>query len=559
YVLTTDVKPQITSISKTSNVELLKEVDTLYYTDITNKGYYYKPSSINAIYYYKDLSVPYMDGGVVLEEYEGAYNRSPLQYLYYWYTNTSHSENPSTSTNQLLTISSKWVTGVTYQKPYTEATAWDSSTQYYYDSVVSNNSKTYRCIVATATSGTFESSEWVEVNLNWGVYEFEVGGTIASMGTNYDGKYIKVDSDHIISNEIIVNNIYPAFDGENLTNTYFYIPAMYYNSFEDNGVIGTNYYVFKLDSNNRHIFISLDTDYKLETLFPNAKNTVSNFGTVHIYFLPKLYRFNDFVRYTYKTYYQPKELYNRNCGEIKAWTCTALENDYIRDNPMKNIGDLWSTLQTNTSLTLIENEIKSFAAGDILIFDAAESSESYVTWPTFSNTETVLDLDAYEVLYQRVGEDIKPLDTVAVDDYKWRGYSSLMLNTASTSGQKLEYNHTLTLYDTDLGINPIATLYGNSENNITFQLKYPVENQSGTFIDVSSVDILGENLLNTLYAFTPFLNGTYYAYDTNNYKTYLYFNSDEVEGVGGSTYSPQEITLPIGLPKGNYMLGMNMK
>ena len=187
-------------------------------------------------------------------------------------------------------------------------------------------------------------------------------------------------------------------------------------------------------------------------------------------------------------------------------------HDYIYKDPIKNIGDLWSSLQTNTSLTLIQNEIQSFATGDILIFETDETSESYVKWPVFSNDETVLDLDSYSVSYQKVGQNIQYISKVDVDDYKWKGYSSLVLNTSNTSGQKLNYNHSLYLYNTDISYEPIKVLNGSASSTTAFELKYPVENKKGTFIDVSTVNVLGENMFNTLYAFTPLPDDTYYAY-----------------------------------------------
>lgn len=653
YMLTSDTTPKVESVNKSLSVELLKEKDTLFTNNLNNSGYYYKPSSINSTYYYNNnlgsklpttvysnisgYSPSFLDAGTVLTEYEGSYNRSPLSYLFYWFSNTSAQTDSSLeeSTKRLSQIAANWATAISYQKPYMEVPLWDSNSIYKYDDVVAYSPSSeqpalsYKCIVSQASS-TWNYDEWVRVDTSWATFKFkthtdphtipsddsnsylissirdasaipewssdetyEYGAVVLytidantnaymcivdqasstwdseewkEIDTSTDNKYIKVAGNTIIDKSIIIGNIYPILDegpDSTGTNAWFFIPAAFLNNFADADLVDPiNYYILDVDTSvtpNVPSFIYLDNDLKLSRLFPNSKNGVSNYGIVHIFFIPKLYEFNDFVRYTYKNYYEPKVLYNRNCGEIKAWTCTALDNDYIYKDPIKNIGDLWTSLQTNTSLTLIENEIQSFSSGDTLIFEADETSEAYVSWPVFSNTETVLDLDSYKVSYQRVGEDIKDIETVAVDDYKWRGYSSLMLNTSSTSGQKLEYNHTLKLYDSDVAEEPIATLDGSSHNNITFQLKYPVENKIGTFIDVSTVDMLGEDILNKLYAFTPFTNGSYYAYDTSNYKTYLYFNQDENEGSNPTTYSPSTIDLPIGLPSGNYLLGMNMK
>ena len=128
----------------------------------------------------------------------------------------------------------------------------------------------------------------------------------------------------------------------------------------------------------------------------------------------------------------------------------------------------------------------------------------------------------------------------------------MMLNTSNSSGQKLAYNHTLFLYDSEESVIPISIISGSSQTNITFQLKYPVENKSGTFIDVSTTDMLGDDILNSLYAFVPYTNTDDYAYDTSNYNTLLYFNGFDDNNHG-------RINLPLGLPYGNYLLGIEMK
>ena len=652
YILTSDTTPIIESVTKSLSVELLKENDTLFTNNLNNSGYYYKPNSINSTYYYSDLglklpttvyssisgySPSFLDAGTILTEYEGAYNRSPLSYLFYWFSNTSAQTDVSLedSTKRLTQIASNWATAITYQKPYIEVPMWNSDSVYRYDDVVAYSpvegepALTYKCSVSQASS-VWNYNEWVRVDTSWATFKFKTYADPHSIPSDDDNsylidsikdistipewssedsyeygdivsyeldselnvymciaeqpsstwdssewklvdnstsnKYIKVASNTIIDKSIVVGNIYPDLDeGPDITGTvsWFFIPAAYLTSFADTDLVdAVNYYVLDVNTSvtpNVPNFTYLDNDLKLSRLFPNSKNDVSNYGTVHIFFIPKLYKFNDFVKYTYKRYYEPKILYNRNCGEIKAWTCTALDNDFIYKDPINSIGSLWTSLQTNTSLTIIQNDIQSFSSGDVIIFEADETSEAYVSWPTFSNTETTLDLDSYRVSYQRVGEDIKDIATVAVDDYKWRGYSSLMLNTSSTSGQKLEYNHILKLYDSDVAEDPIAVLNGSSYNNLTFQLKYPVENKIGTFLDVSTVNMLGEDILNKLYAFVPFLNESYYAYDTSNYNTYLYFNQDENAGSNPITYTPSEISLPIGLPSGEYLLGMNMK
>ena len=595
YTETTDTTPEVIKVEKSTDAELFTEQNSLF-TSSKNDifGLYYKPSSINFNYYYKNLDVPYLDAGIVLSEYEEAYSFSPLDFLYQRYIKHQNDED------QLKAIYYDWIYTVTYQPPYYPVEGYNDSTTYSYDSIVSYNDNSYRCIVPT-TSGEFNDDDWVKVDTTWKVKGFtknsDYTGLIDISNPDYT-KYIKVHSDAILEKSIALRNIYPALEGDaSATDSYFYISSAYLDYFFYSGAAieeisteisiptGTNpknrgwyerveesgsytyvhtddetvqegktYYSSYYYTISENSFIDIDTDQKLNLLFPNARNNIEEYGTVHVYFLPKFYKFNDFVKPTNKQYFESKELYNRNCGEIKAWTCTAIDSDSILEDPIKNIGTLWTSLQTNTSLTVLKNDIQSFASGDTLFFEATEESEAYVNWPIFNNQETILDLTNYKISYQRVGGEIEELSTIDVDNYKWRGYSSLILNTSNSSGQALDFNHTLSLYEGEASTEPITTLYG---PDVVFQLKYPVENRSGTFIDVSTVDILGESIMNELYAFTPFSNGTYYSYNTNDYSTYLNFNSNDPEE--GEAYEPQSILLPVGLPVGHYLLGMNMK
>ena len=601
--ITEDTTPEVVAVTKPNELQLFTEVDSIFNDNLYDSGCYYRASAINNVYFYDDLSnrlltqqfkdidnysVSYLDGGRVLDEYMGGYNKSPLTTLYELFTRTPAIDG-TVSDDRLYRISNSWSDNVSYHRPYTRVSnIFDPSQRYNYGEIVKyreNDSDPYvyyKCTVEKSEpSSSPNTNNWKIVDIAWAVYKFKRGDApftydqetgVIDIPSGFDatGKYIRVRSSSIIDKSYIVENIYPAFEHDNSSgnNNYFYIPAKYLSnnfnntadlvidSYDDNYY----YYVFDTNSNDTPKFEFLDSDNKLELLFYNNQNDIANYGVVHIFLLPRLYKFYDFVRYTYKKYYAPKEFYNRNCGEIPAWSCTALDMDLIFKNPEKNIGDLWSSLQTNTSLTLIQNEIQSFATGDILIFETDETSESYVKWPVFSNAETVLDLDSYSVSYQKVGQNIQSISKVDVDDYKWKGYSSLVLNTSNTSGQKLNYNHSLYLYNTNISYEPIKVLNGSASSTTAFQLKYPVENKKGTFIDVSTVNVLGENIFNTLYAFTPLSDGSYYVYNTNNYSTYLYFNKDETEDSGGNiTYSPSKISLPIGLPEGNYLLGMNMK
>lgn len=544
---------KVLSVKPAKSISLLRECDSLFSTDVSDKAYLYKPNSNDTKYRYNpNMSNNRLVASTVVDP--TIYNTSPLQRLFEAYITVSANsdydvENP---TRWLNSISNIWSDALSFQKPYVEASEFISSTTYTYGEMCKYNDLYYRCIVSSFT-GNWDPSCWSRVENAWSTHKFkDSGNSISSLGDDFSGAYIRVSNDDIIQVSNSLGAIYPDWQSPttdpSFVTSYFYIPARFYMNF---GIDPESHY-YVVDEG----LIYLDNDSKLAKVFPGKSNTVSNYGSIQIFYIPKLYRFNDFVRFTYVKYFKPKELYSRNCGVIDAWSVEALDNDTVASDPIQAIKESWVSLQPNTSLTIIENEIESFASGDTLIFEVNETLETSVDWPVFNNSESVLDLDTFRVYYQKKEGEIKEIKNINVEDYKWRGYSSLILNTSSKSGQKLDYNHSLTLYSDEDKTVPITTIYGSAADNISFQLKYPVQNKAGTFIDVTSVGLLGENLYNSLYVFIPLNNGSDYAYNTVDYRTYLYFNS--IEDYPGSL-RPQTINIPIGVPAGNYLLPMNMK
>lgn len=550
--------PEVLSVVPAQNIELFHEEDCLYDTETLNKGYFYKPNKTSD----SDLDTKYRFNPDMINSRLIASNAidtttqvSPLVILHslYFYV-SANSDYSADDPKWLKAISERWQDVISFQRPYVYASDFSESTEYTYSEICKHNGLYYRCSVSK-TTGAWRDNKWVRVEHAWATYNFkDSGSTIASLNNNFENAYVKVSSRDIIDQTNSLGTIYPDWSptiDTSFITSYFYIPARFYSTF---GIaITDHYYIIDTDAG----FNYLDNDSKLARLFPNKSIDVSNYGNIQVFYLPKLYKFNDFVRYTYIKYYKPKDLYNKNCGVIDAWSVEALDNDTVAENPIQAIKESWVSLQPNTSLTIIQNEIESFATGDIIMFQANESKETSIRWPKFSNNETILDLDTFRIFYQRKGDDIEELKAINVEDYKWRGYSSLILNTSSKSGQKLEHNHSLTLYSDEDRVNPIKTISGDMADDISFQLKYPVENQAGTFIDVSTTDTLGENIYNSLYAFILYNNGSDYVYNTVNYRTMLYFNSDDSEGE--DNLKPQRIDIPVGVPKGNYLLPINMK
>ena len=542
--------PEILEVKKTASNAIFSEYDSLYHTDIVDKGFYFKPNSISTIYRYRGAanSTSYLSTALAYDS-----STSPLKALYNKFISSSATmefPDPDT-TNCLEAISDSWSSSITFQKPYyIEPAQFTSDTSYTYDDLVSYNSKYYRCLVPTFI-GAWDENSWGEVELNWRTASFtDTGMHLEDTLTDLSNKWVKVDSNTIINQQIQVGTIYPAFefDGASTSNSLFYVQASYYVA------LGLPTDTTEVYTKN-DIDVQLDKDIKLYQLFPNKSFDINNYCTMQLYCLPKLYRFNDFVRFTDTEYYVPKDLANRHCDVIDAWTCTALNLDAVNDDPINTINNLWASIQTNTSITIIANEVYTFSSGDKLVFEGDENTEVAINWPTFSNNETILDLDAYSILYQKKEEEVKELPKLDVDSYKWRGYSSLLLNTSGTNGQKLESNHSVSLYEDELSVEPVAIIQGDSNKSISLQLKYPVSNSSGAYISVSTTNALNEEISNSVYVYKPYDNGDYYKYDTFSNATSLYFNSIE----SGTEYSPQNITIPFGLPGGEYLIGVKCK
>ena len=561
--------PKVIKAVPASNLELFQNTPIRYQDNIQAQGYYSKANSLDNIYRYsKNGKNTFISASTFIESGNVRW-APPLEYLFDIYVNYTTSaydtpEEAQASTTWLETVTSRWTDSYSFNKPYYNIASWSVDETYVYDNVISHEGVNYRCIVPVATLGEWIEDEWVEVDLNWRGYSFTATGETIAQGTS--GRYIKVSASDIVNkthagdetNRFNIGLAYPAFecvDGawsdRGAIDSYFYIEAYYYDKFGD---ISMPTYT-KADKPD----VELDNDYKLSCIFPKreygTKTSSPNLtwvSSIEVYYLPKLFKFNDFVVPTRETYYQQKKLFKRICDPIDPWVCTALDTEKIINDPIGNIKSLWTSLQQNTSLTIIGNEILSFGAGDTVTFTA--TSSDVVEWPTFTNQDTILNLDEYSVAYTRKGGDASPLEEVSVDEYKWKGYSSLQLNLADKGGQRLAKNHSVSLYASELAVDPIDVISGDIVDGITIQFKNRIENSKSNFIKVATVDSLGNEETNAVYAFTSFPNGTYYKYDTSDYSTSLYFNSLDT----ASALLPQTIEIPIGLPGGEYLLPIQM-
>ena len=509
YQRTADITPKILDIKNTSDVSIIKEVAASYDMEFYNKGYFFVPNSYVTAKFFdvNKTSVGVLAGDPTYSRADS----SPLDTLRSKYGTISEEYSGGSKWIDALSSPQNWGTDISYDVP-----------------------KNWAVPKMTDKS---EDRKW----------------TIPPTAEEVQGKYIKVKASQITIIDFDV--CYPAFtyDDDEGDTTFldadFYIPAKWYTDIIDIDPTVDPLYYYELDKG----YVYLDLDVKLCRLFP--KDAELDLSKYQIFYLPKLYRAVDLVAYTPTKFYKEKDLFTRNFGKIDAWSCTAIDNNSIADDPLGEIGDLWTSLQYNTSLTITESELWSFATGDSVIIETEETSDTALEWPEFSNQEVAIDTERFNLLYQRSGSDIVALDNLNVEGYSWKGYSSLLLNTSNSNGQKLYSNQSITLYE-DNSTDPILEISGSPDYDIIFQLKYPVANVSGAFIDVSVINTLGESVLNSIYIFRALPNGDYYKYTTDVYDTYLYFNSylPDPESNEIQERSPRSITIPACVPWGHYLL-----
>lgn len=262
---------------------------------------------------------------------------------------------------------------------------------------------------------------------------------------------------------------------------------------------------------------------------------------------------NDTSAVADKVYYKVNVYANKIFRKVDPLVCPAIDTLDLTTNPLQVMRKLFQKVQSNTSLTFTRNELLTISQGDTLYIQAPRSniSESFnVVFPTFTNKEVVLDLDKYSVSYKRVGDDVVSLDKITIEDCYWKGYSNLQLNTNTDNGQSLLANHSLTVYGTDMSspLDP-SPFYGNSNTNIHFQLKYPVSNRTGSFIQVDTSSMTEEEILNMIYVYNVSPDKDDYSFSTDDYNTYAYIKR------ANSQMTSNTVTLGnIKLPVGNYLI-----
>ena len=506
FILTSDTKPIISYEENSlkypttlSSDYCFEEVKINSWNDINfgKKGYFYKENSETSTYSWTPSR---------LQVYQ-AVSTQMLSTLITLYTSIADrfSSNPAEIINYIMT---NWPTKISYKHPFKTSTKLGWRTRRFTE-VTSSDNYTY------------------------------VGITASTYRNNLSNIYPA--------------NVYPRFSLTDLsTNSAdVIIPKEYAGSLEV-----VKYYTY--DEVNKPFIEILNktpgvtTDATLVSYLEYLKRTFLE--RLPLYFgmewIPNIYKFKDLVKLTEKSYYTPDIYVTKSFGKIDAWTCPAIDNDIIAQDPIGIIEDNWQSLQNNTSLKVTENEIWSFAEGDTVRFESPVASQKSVIWPIFNNVETKLDLDSYSITYQRNGKNIEELNKLDISGYDWQGYSHLLLNTSSTEGQKLESNQSVILYrlnKEESTLEEITTINGSDYTNVTFQLKHPVDNVSGRFIDVTIDDIYGVSQPNMVYEFVPLSEGDNYKF-TNDNITYAYFN------VENKSIINSQVNIPLELPKGKYLI-----
>lgn len=291
--------------------------------------------------------------------------------------------------------------------------------------------------------------------------------------------------------------------------------------------------------------------------------------TTGVYYMPHWYELKPWYKFVDKKYYVPLKYLHKNVKGIPALSCADAGGVDIVKAPLDTLTKLFAQVQPNTSLTFTQNEMTVLSDGDIITISTDDKYGENRELPVFKNDIIKLDLDSYEVSYQRKGDAYVSVDKVTIDDCYWEAYSNLKINSNGTNGQRLLSNHTLTAYTVDGNGEPTQlgdVIKCNDGNyNVHFQLKNPIVSSVGSFIDVSKkYDLTSEDItLNKLYVYNVALDADRYSY-SSEYDTLLQFkkitDSEGVETIylGVSDNSITESTKgDIVIPQGKYLLPIN--
>ena len=514
YVATTDTRPVISS--EPNSVKYPTTMNTTYCFEevpvtswetihCSENGYFFKENSADPTYNWEPTRTTV----------EALVSTTSLQYLLDLY-NTAKNHYPNDDNALIRYMIYEWDTGRVYNHPFKQSTKLGWRIKQFTD---------------TVDGYTVDENNATHIGISSQEYR-TLSGQLSTI-EKYPATSYNADYGVVLPISVLSSITFSSF-------VYLY---------------ETSTYIEVLDMTN-----SSYTDLRnyLDYLWSTFNGTILQ--AVNIEFPLKFFKFKDLFKMNSKQYFTPNKYVTKIFDKVEPWTCVAMDNDQVAKDPVKNIEDNWQSVQYNTSLRIIQNEMWSFAEGDTLRFEAPVSNQNSIVWPRFSNTEIFLDLDSYSISYQRNGASIEELNKLALEKYDWQGYSHLLLNTSEKDGQKLESNHSLVLYkpnsdNTDL--EEVAVINGSSYDNLTIQLKTPVSNVAGRYIDVTTQDIYGTSISNSVYVFAPLVNlNSLYKYGNDNY-TYAFFTVEDVEKSGGvirREITTNQVSIPLKLPKGKYIL-----
>ena len=280
----------------------------------------------------------------------------------------------------------------------------------------------------------------------------------------------------------------------------------------------------------------------LLSLMDNKRvDTGTFFYNLHLKYQPRWYYLDEWRKVSTKTYYAPVTYYATSFGSIPAWVCTAFNNDKLAKNTRDILKNSFAELQDNTELEITKNQLWTLSEGDTITATVSSNLASSTRLPIFTNEESQLDLDAYDLSYQRRGNSFVDLDKISVENCSWRGYSNLLINSSGTHEQKLNQNHSLIAYDSDK--KELCKIQNDENNlNVHFQLQNAVENKTGKYVPATVTDQQGNILLNSLYAYNTALSTDKYTFTVDN-DTYVHFNLNNSKE---SIITIENVCLPVG-------------
>lgn len=287
-----------------------------------------------------------------------------------------------------------------------------------------------------------------------------------------------------------------------------------------------------------------DTMTTLVALLKKCYSAFSNSYNTGLFFQPLWFEMQEWYAYTKKDYYRVNQYAYKTYTKVDPLVCNATDSLTLSSNPIAVLQQLFQGVQPNTSLTFTQNDMITLSEGDTVTCTMSELT----SLPKFTNKSIKLDLDQYSVSYQKQNQESEKINKLTIENCDWYAYSNLELNTSSVNGQRLYPNHTLAVYSSDM-TTELATLSGSDESNIYFQLKYPVENRTGEYIDVNTVTDVGAEQLNEIYCYNIDLSTTEYAFVEDEDVT-LYVYAKKLQ----SQFNPNGVDVPVNLPVGKYLL-----